>query len=311
MKKLDTEGRSHFPSKPGGRLRLKYYADEHPGIKLQNLRDDIGAIGAQAQERLGYPTQKPQALLERIISASTNPGDVVLDPFCGCGTTIHAAQKLDRQWIGIDITYLAINLIKRRLKDAFGEEIEFEEKGQPTDFGGAKQLAENDKFQFQPWALSLIGARPLREGAGKGADRGVDGLLYFYETERKDIPGRVMEEPLPRSEPVHREKIIVQIKGGGVNRGDVATLLGDVENQKAAGGVLITLEKPSKQMRTEAADAGRYTSKLWHDKDYPRIQILTVEGLLNGNERVDAPPQINPFAMAARESSREKQTEML
>ena len=110
---------------------------------------------------------------------------------------------------------------------------------------------------------------------------------------------------------MHREKIIVQVKGGGVNRGDVATLLGDVENQKAAGGVLMTLEKPSKQMRTEAADAGRYSSKLWHDKDYPRIQILTVEGLLNGTERIDAPPQLNPFAMAARESTREKQTEML
>jgi hypothetical protein len=251
------------------------------------------------------------ALVERILRLSSNPGDVVLDPFCGCGTTIHAAQKLDRQWIGIDITYLAINLIKRRLKDAFGEEIEFEEKGQPTDFASAKRLAELDKFQFQHWALSLIGARPLKEGEGKGADRGVDGLLYFYETERQDIPGRIKEEPLPRSEPVHREKIIVQVKGGGVNRGDVATLLGDVENQKAAGGVLITLEKPSKQMRSEAADAGRYTSKLWHDKDYPRIQILTVEGLLTGTERVDAPPQINPFAIAARESAREKQAEML
>ena len=159
--------------------------------------------------------------------------------------------------------------------------------------------------------MSLIGARPLKEGEGKGADRGVDGLLYFYETERKDIPGRVMEEPLPKSEPVHREKIIVQVKGGGVNRSDVATLLGDVENQKAAGGVLITLEKPSKQMRTEAADAGRYASKLWHDKDYPRIQILTVEGLLDGNERVDAPPQLNPFAMAAREQKQHAQTEML
>ena len=312
MKKLDAENRLHFPSKPGGRLRLKYYADEHPGIKLQNLWDDIGAIGAQAHERLGYPTQKPQALLERIISASSNPDDVVLDPFCGCGTTIHAAQKLERQWIGINITYLAINLIKRRLKDAFGEEIEFEEKGQPTDFGGATQLAENDKFQCQHWALSLIGARPLKEGDGKGADRGVDGLLYFYETERKDLINRIKEDaPAMRNEPVHREKIIVQVKGGGVNRGDVATLLGDVENQKAAGGVLMTLEKPSKPMREEASDACRYTSKLWHDKDYPRLQILTVEGLLNGTEGIDAPPQLNPFAMAARESAREKQTEML
>jgi hypothetical protein len=236
----------------------------------------------------------------------------VLDPFCGCGTTIHAAQKLGRQWIGIDITYLAINLIKRRLKDAFGEEIEFEEKGQPTDFAGATQLAENDKFQFQHWALSLIGARPLKEGGGKGADRGVDGLLYYYETERKDLINRIKEDaPAMRNEPVHREKIIVQVKGGGVNRGDVATLLGDVENQKAAGGVLMTLEKPSKPMREEASDAGRYSSKLWHDKDYPRIQILTVEGLLSRTEGIDAPPQLNPFAMAARESAREKQTEML
>jgi site-specific DNA-methyltransferase (adenine-specific) len=298
-------------TRPGAVPQLKRYLDEQRGIPLGDVWTDIPPINSQAKERLGYPTQKPVALIERILELSGNPGDVVLDPFCGCGTTIHAAQKLGRQWIGIDITYLAINLIKRRLKDAFGEEIEFEEKGQPTDFAGAKQLAENDKFQFQHWALSLIGARPLKEGEGKGADRGVDGLLYFYETERRDIPGRVMEEPLPRSEPVHREKIIVQVKGGGVNRGDVATLLGDVENQKAAGGILITLEKQSKQMRTEAADAGRFTSKLWHDKDYPRIQILTVEGLLNGTERVDAPAQLNPFAMAARESAREKQTEML
>lgn len=122
----------------------------------------------------------------------------------------------------------------------------------------------------------------MKEGDGKGADRGVDGLLYFYETERKDIPGRIKEEPLLRTEPIHRERIIVQVKGGGVNRGDVATLLGDVNNQKAAAGVLITLEKPTKQMGTEAADAGRFVSKLWHDKDYPRIQILTAEGLLNG-----------------------------
>jgi len=311
MEEYGRQGRLYFPPNKSGRIRLKRYLDETPGERVQNLWDDIPPINSQAQERLGYPTQKPQALLERIISASSNLGDVVLDPFCGCGTTIHAAQKLGRQWIGIDITYLAINLIKRRLKDAFGEEIAFEERGQPTDFASAKRLAELDKFQFQHWALSLIGARPLKEGEGKGADRGVDGLLYYYETERKDFPGRVREEPLPRSEPVHREKIIVQVKGGGVNRGDVATLLGDVENQKAAGGVLITLEKPSKQMRTEAADAGRYTSKLWHDKDYPRIQILTVEGLLNGTERIDAPPQINPFAMAAREAKVEKQTEML
>jgi site-specific DNA-methyltransferase (adenine-specific) len=299
--------RNGRPRKDG----LKEYLEEAEGPPLQDIWIDIG-LGPTAGERLGYQTQKPLALLERIIRASSNPGDVVLDPFCGCGTTIHAAQKLDRQWIGIDITYLAINLIKRRLKDAFGEEIAFEEKGQPTDFASAKRLAELDKFQFQHWALSLIGARPRKEGEGKGADRGVDGLLYYYETERKDFLNRVREDaPSVKTEPVCREKIIVQVKGGGVNRGDVATLLGDVENQKAAGGVLITLEKPSRHMRTEAGDAGCYSSKLWHDKNYPKIQILTVEGLLNATERVDAPPQLNPFAMAARESALEKQTQLL
>jgi hypothetical protein len=263
------------------------------GIPLQDLWTDIKPIGAQAAERLGYPTQKPQALLERIIEASSNPGDIVLDPFCGCGTTIHAAQKLGRQWIGIDVTYLAINLIKRRLKDAFGDDVQYEERGQPTDFGSAKALAELDKWQFQQWALSLIDARPRTEGAGKGADRGVDGMLYFYESKEK------------------REKILVQVKGGGVQRGDVAKLLGDVNNQKFVAGILITLEKPSKPMRIEAADAGRYASKLWHEKDYPKIQILTIEGLLDGTEHVDAPPQVNPFAKAQREAKPEKQEEML
>jgi len=156
---------------------------------------------------------------------------------------------------------LAINLIKHRLRGAFGEALQFEEKGQPTDFRSAQRLAELDKFQFQHWALSLINARPLREGDGKGADRGVDGLLFFYES--KD----------------ERRKLIVQVKGGGVKRGDVATLLGDVNNQKAAGGILLILEKPTGPMRDEAADAGRYQSKLWHDKDYPKIQILTIAGL--------------------------------
>ena len=277
LDQLEKIGRVLWPKKAGGTPSFKQYLEDLPGVPVQDIVDDIFPIAPSATERLGFPTQKPQSLLERLIEASSDKGDVVLDPFCGCGTTIHAAQKLGRQWIGIDITYLAINLIKRRLKDAFGEDIGFDEKGAPTDFESAKRLAELDKFQFQHWALSLIGARPLKEGDGKGADRGVDGLLYYYETERKDLLNRIKEDaPALHREPVHREKIIVQVKGGGVNRGDVATLLGDVENQKAAGGVLITLEKPSKQMRTETADAGRYTSKLWHDKDYPRIQLLTV-----------------------------------
>jgi site-specific DNA-methyltransferase (adenine-specific) len=288
---LDKQGLIYWPTK--GRVPgFKRYLEGQAGVAIADVITDINPIGAQAQERLGYPTQKPQALLERIVAASSNKGDVVLDPFCGCGTTIHAAQKLGRQWIGIDVTYLAINLIKRRLSDAFGDDVQFEERGQPTDFGSAKELAGLDKWQFQQWALSLIDARPRTEG-GKGADRGVDGALYFYES--KDM----------------REKILVQVKGGGVQRNDVATLLGDVNNQKFAAGILITLEKPSKPMRVEAAEAGRYTSKLWHDKDYPKIQLLTIEGLLNGTERVEAPPQLNPFAKAQREAKPEKQQEML
>jgi len=293
MAKLDGEGRIWYPDDKSKRPRLKRFLDEMPGRLIDNVWTDISPSNSQAIERLGYPTQKPQALLERIILASSNPGDMVLDPFCGCGTTIHAAQKLGRQWIGIDVTYLAINLIKRRLKDAFGNDVQFKEQGQPTDFGSAKELARLDKWQFQQWALSLIDARPRTEGDGKGADRGVDGLLYFYESKDK------------------REKILVQVKGGAVKRNDMATLLGDVNNQKFVGGILITLEKPTKPMREEAADAGRYTSKLWHDKDYPKIQILTVEGLLDGSERVDGPPQMNPFAKAQREAKPEKQQDML
>jgi site-specific DNA-methyltransferase (adenine-specific) len=287
-----------YQSKPGAVPQEKRYLDEMEGQPISDVWDDVehlhGGIRPNFEsESLGYPTQKPQALLERIISASSNKGDMVLDPFCGCGTTIHAAQKLGRQWIGIDVTYLAINLIKRRLKDAFGDEVQFEERGQPTDFGSAKQLASLDKWQFQQWALSLIDARPRTPGEGKGADRGVDGMLYFYENKEK------------------REKILVQVKGGGVKRNDVATLLGDVNNQKFVAGILLTLEKPTKPMREEAADAGRYTSKMWHDKDYPKIQLLTIEGLLNGTERVESPPQLNPFAKAQREAKPEKQQEML
>ena len=256
--------------------------------------------------------------------------------FCGYGTTIHAAQKLGRQWIGIDVTYVAINLIKRRLKDAFGADAQFEERGQPTDFGSAKALAELDKWQFQQWALSLIDARPRTEGDGKGADRGVDGMLYFYDLGSTrasrvaaDAPSAASETiergaqssargraRSPEKEEAIRQKILVQVKGGGVKRNDISTLLGDANNQKFVGGILITLEKPTKPMREEAADAGRYESKLWHKTDYPKIQILTIEGLLNGSERVEAPPQENPFAKAGKETISGKhlagkQTEMI
>ncbi len=158
-----------------------------PGIPLQHVWTDIPPINSQAQERLGYPTQKPEALLERIILASSNEGDVVLDPFCGCGTAIAVAQRLKRRWVGIDITHLAVNLMKHRLLNAFGEGIkkDYQVIGEPTDVEGARQLAAEDPYQFQWWALGLVGARPVEQK--KGADKGIDGRIYFHEGDPTDL----------------------------------------------------------------------------------------------------------------------------
>ncbi len=224
-----------------------------------------------AKERLGYPTQKPVALLERIIAASSNPGDVVLDPFCGCGTTVHAAEKLGRQWIGIDITHLAIGLIKRRLRDAF-EGIAFEVHGVPTDLGGARALAEADKYEFEKWAISLIpNAQPWKQGK-KGADRGIDGVLYVTGEGRKT------------------ERCIISIKGGAnVGVAMVRDLVGTMDREAAPMGLFLTLAEPTRPMVTEAAAAG-----FW-DTDWgqvPRLQIVTVEQLLAS----PAPPIRIPMA---------------
>jgi DNA methylase/Restriction endonuclease len=284
--RLEKEKRIYYSAQ--GKPYVKSFLDERKGKSVQNIWTDI-RMTKSGFERLGYQTQKPEALLERIINASSNAGDVVLDPFCGCGTTVTAAHRLKRQWIGIDITYLAINLIKGRLASAFkGQPLEFKEQGQPVDLPGAQRLAQLDRFQFEQWALSLIGSVSFKRGDGKGADRGVDGLLHFHET--KDT----------------RRKILVQVKSGGVKRNDVATLLGDVNNQKAVGGILITLDSPTTPMKKEAVEAGRYASVLWKKNDYPKIQLLTVEGLLAGTERPNTPPLEDPFAKAPRTDSAEQ-----
>jgi len=237
----------------------KLYLDVGKGVPVQSLWDDIAELNSQAQERLGYPTQKPVALLERVIEASSNKGDVILDPFCGCGTTIHAAQKLGRQWIGIDVTHLAISLIERRLKDAFPG-IAFEVHGTPQDLDGARDLAARDKYQFQWWAVSLIDAQPYG-GKKKGADGGIDGLIYF------------------RSDAKTTERAIVSVKGGGVSVPMVRDLKGVLDREKAPIGVFLTLEPPTRPMEREAASAGFYTLG---ERQYPRLQIITVEQALNG-----------------------------
>lgn len=274
LEALDKDNRLEWSS--SGRPYLKRYLSEQKGTPIKDIVIDIPPIGAQAAERLGYPTQKPLALLERIIQASSNPGDVVLDPFSGCGTCIDAAQSLGRQWIGIDVTHLAIAMHKARLKDRFSFEPNKDYKvvGEPEDLSGAQQLAREDRYQFQWWALSLIQARPLGGDGGKtgkkGSDRGIDGAINFLE-ERGTV-----------------KRALVQVKSGHVKSGDIRDLKGTVEREGAQIGVFLTLEEASREMETEAASAGFYRSDLWQ-KDYPKIQILSVEELLNGAE-VRIPP---------------------
>lgn len=253
-------------TKPGAVPQLKRYLDEQRGRPLGDVWADIPPINSQAQERLGYPTQKPEALIERIIKLSSGEGHVVLDPFCGCGTAVAAAQRLKRNWIGIDITHLAITLIKHRLQSAFGKKAHYKVIGEPVDLAGAKKLAEEDPFQFQWWALGLVGARPTEQK--KGADQGIDGRIYFFD-EHLDS-GKT-------------KQIILSVKAGHTGPSHLRDLWGVVEREKAQIGVLISLEEPTKAMRTEAAKAGFYARPFGGKEErYPRLQLLTIEELLEG-----------------------------
>jgi site-specific DNA-methyltransferase (adenine-specific) len=267
MMKADGKGLIVVPKGGKGIPRYKRYLDEQEGVPLGDWWGDIEIVSGG--ERLGYPTQKPVALLERIIRSSCPKGGVVLDPFCGCGTTISAAQKLGHPWIGIDITHLAINLIKHRLQNAFGKKVQYEVIGEPVSLPDAESLAKEDPYQFQWWALGLVGARPA-EGK-KGADKGIDGRLYFHD----DQKGKT-------------KQIILSVKAGEtVTVAHVRDLRGVVDREKAEIGVLLCMADPTKPMRAESASAGFYNSP-W-GKKYPRLQILTIADLLNGKE-IDYPP---------------------
>ena len=278
---LDEAGLIYWPAR-GSIPRQKRYADENPGVAIQDIVRDISPIGAQAKERLGYPTQKPLALLERIIQASSDEGDVVLDPFCGCGTAVAAAEKLKRQWLGIDITHLAVALMKNRLKTAFDLEPgkDYDVVGEPQDEGSARALWEQDPYQFQFWAVSLLEAQPHSEQK-KGADRGIDGVIYFVDG--------------PRRTP---QKVVIQVKGGHVSAPQVRDLKGVVEREKAALGLFISLEAPTGPMRSEAASGGFFHSDLWK-REYPKIQLRTVSEMMSG-QGFDLPPRQPMYQAAER-----------
>lgn len=275
---------------PGAVPRFKRYLDDQRGKPIGDVWTDIPPINARAAERLGYPTQKPEALLERIIQASSNTDDVILDPFCGCGTAIVAAQKLNRKWIGIDITYLAVALMKHRLQnafvevvkrkevladadrlqDAFVDTIKYKVIGEPVSLPDAQRLAEQDKYQFQWWALGLVHARPVEQK--KGADKGIDGRLFFHD---EAAGGKT-------------KQVILSVKAGHAGPDHVRDLKGVLDREKAEIGVLISMQEPTQPMKEEAASTGFYTSPGWK-KSYPKLQLLTVEELLNGKQ-IEMPP---------------------
>jgi site-specific DNA-methyltransferase (adenine-specific) len=270
LDELDKGGRIYWP--PGGIMpQYKRYRDELKGKAVADIWDDIDRINPVGNERLGYPTQKPVALLKRIILASSNPGDVILDPFCGCGTTIDAVETLNREnpgerrrkWAGIDITYLAVTLIKNRLARFENPPVHFDIAGEPEDVRSAEFLARRDRHEFQYWALGLIGARPWSDQKKKGADKGVDGVRFFNDEGPKGKP----------------KPLLVQVKSGHVKSGDIRDFRGTLEREKAPMGVFITLEPPTRDMETEALDADKYLCP-WNREQYPRIRILTIDQLL-------------------------------
>jgi site-specific DNA-methyltransferase (adenine-specific) len=274
-------GRTESTIKRFGTSKIKSGHDEHghrvpsqteEEESLGARQDDIWEIGRVPPIKQLFPTEKPAMLLNRIISASTNKDSIVLDPFCGCGTTIIEAQKMNLQWIGIDVTWLAIDLVEKRLRESYGQKAKniYEVKGQPFDVASARALAQKSKKEFEIWAISLVHAAPREH------DGGVDGLLSIVEG--KNVTS----------------KVVVQVKGGkNLNPSMVRDLVGTIEKEKAVIGLLITLEEPTAGMKEIAAHSDLYVSPIW-SKSYPRIQIRTISELLE-NHNFELPYGNNPM----------------
>lgn len=284
---LDAAGRLFWPKRAGGMPMLKRYVEESKGIPAQDVITDISPLNNVAAERLGYPTQKPLALLERIIAASSNEDDVILDPFCGCGTTVDAAQKLGRRWIGIDVTTLAINLIDARLRHTYGEGIRgsYEILGIPRDLEGAHALFQRSPFEFERWCVMMLDGQPNEKQVG---DKGIDGVIRIVTGARGQS-----------------DRVLLSVKGGGTNPGHVQALLGTVQGNRAAMGVFVTMKPPTKAMREVANTSSVYTHP-GDGREYPRLQILTVEDMLEGR-RPKLPPTSSPIFQARRREAEDAQ----
>ncbi len=256
MERLDAEGRLYFTRRGG--IRGKLYLDEAKGVAINDVWTDIAPINSQARERLGYPTQKPTALLHRIIRQSSNPGDVVFDPFCGCGTTIYAAQGLKREWVGCDISILAVELVARLLREKHGlnDATDYELTGIPVTWEQAEKLFQQNPFEFERWAVQYMDGIPGKRQTG---DKGVDGRVYLQDGSH----------------------IVLSVKGGTIRPTDVRDLRGVLEREPdAKGGCFLSLREPSKKMREEAATAGTYT---YNGQTHPRLQLLTIKEILSGH----------------------------
>lgn len=278
MTELDEQGRIWYPSDKKKRPRLKRYLDEQKGVVAGNVWTDIDPINSRAKERLGYPTQKPLALMERILAASSNEGDVVLDPFCGCGTTIDAAERLERKWVGIDITYLSVDLIRKRLRDTHGDKVEktYELHGIPQDVSGAQAMFNRNAFEFERWAVSLIDGQPNEKQVG---DKGIDGIVRFPK-DQSSIG-----------------KVIVSVKGGKqLNPAMVRDLIGTVDSQRSEMGVLLTMHEPTRGM-VEAAKASGTFEHEFTGRSFPKVQILSVPQIMSG-KAVNMPTPLNPYTKA-------------
>ena len=299
--------------KPGvinyGAGKAEFFEDEGGVYNLVNMRDvwEIPYINSQSAERLGYQTQKPEALLERIIEASSNPGDLVLDPFCGCGTAVAVAHRLRREWIGIDITYLAVDLMRNRLRTTFPADFPEDEPdsprvdGEPADEAAALALAERDKFQFQFWAVAKLGGTARGGRNRKGPDRGIDGVTTFPERDPGD----------PESPTLDHKQVVISVKGGATGVRDVRDLRGVVEREDAAIGVLVTATTRTRAMEREAAEADFYRSP-WTGEEYPRIQLLTAGEIVRG-ARIAMPSRLSlpQYQPAPRAGERTEQGELI